>query len=456
MKRFIPLAALGLGLASALTGCATLGTASEQTVLRAKDRVAPALVHIRPVKEVFAGGRREERVVVGSGFIISADGYVVTNEHVAGKSQHVRCVLYDRREVPAEVVGTDPYTDLAVLKLNVDRPLPHVTLGRSATLESGQTVIALGSPHGLARSVSLGIISVTDRYLGDQGEMVSPYNTWIQTDAAINQGNSGGPLVNLRGEVVGVNARILRGAENVGFAIPIDTARAVVEEIVAHGRVARSWVGLSIQEMMRKTDDPEQRGVVIADVDPYSPAFHAGVMPGDILTAIDGRAVHARFEEHLPEVRQMIAALPVGAEVTLAILRGEETVGITLTTVEQSQLRGQELAFETWGFSGTDVTPEVARQARLDAIEGVRVTGTQAGGLAAAAGLTTGDIVLRIDDEPVANMESLENQIESRLESQQPRVLLFVKRGAISRFVLIRQGAAAEAQGPDVDGDLVE
>lgn len=453
LRRSIP----SLIAAAALSGCATLGTASEQTVLRAKDRVAPALVHIRPVKEVFAGGKREERVVVGSGFIISPDGYVVTNEHVAGKSQHVRCVLYDRSEVPAEVVGTDPYTDLAVLKLEANRSLPHVSLGTSSNIESGQTVLALGSPHGLARSVSMGIVSVTDRYLGDHGEMVSPYNTWIQTDAAINQGNSGGPLVNLRGEVVGVNARVLRGAENVGFAIPIDIARNVVDEIIAHGRMTRSWLGLSLQEMMRKTDDPEQRGVVIADVDPYSPAAQAGVMPGDILTAVNGAAVHARFEEDLPAARQAIASLPVGSEVTLDVLRGDESVGVTMTTVEQSQLRGREVGFEEWGFSGTDVTPDVARQARLDAVEGVRVTGTQPGGLAAAAGLTTGDVILSIDDEPVPNMENLQTQIESRLDSQQPRVLLFVKRGAISRFVLLKQGVAADATATDVDGtDLAE
>ncbi len=440
----------GVGLL-ALGGCVSLGSASEQAVLRAKDRVAPALVHIRPIKEVFSAGKREEMVIVGSGFIISSDGYVVTNEHVAGKSQHVRCVLYDRSEVPAEVVGTDPYTDLAVLKLQTDRSLPHVTLGQSAQLQSGQTVLALGSPHGLARSVSLGIVSVTDRYLGDQGEMVSPYNTWIQTDAAINQGNSGGPLVNLRGEVVGVNARILKGAENVGFAIPIDTAREVVDQIIAQGRMSRSWVGLSLQEMMRKTDDPAQKGVVIADVDPFSPAFHAGVMPGDILTAIQGEPVHARFEEDVPQVRQRLARLPVGEEASLTLLRGEEEVTVKVTTVEQSQLRGREVAFENWGFSATDLTPEVARQARLEAVEGIRITGVQPGGIGAAAGLAPGDILLRIDDEPVVNMDAVQAQVDGRVESQQPRVLLFVKRGAVSRFVMIKQGAAAEEPGLGVD-----
>jgi serine protease Do len=451
---------LGCAIALCSTGCVSLGSASEQAVLRAKNRVAPALVHIRPVKEVFAAGRREETLVVGSGFIISPDGYVVTNEHVAGKSQHVRCVLYDKSEVDAEVIGTDPYTDLAVLKLTTTKALPHATLGTSRAIESGQTVLALGSPHGLARSVSLGIVSVPDRYLGDQGEMVSPYNTWIQTDAAINQGNSGGPLVNLRGEVVGVNARVLRGAENVGFAIPIDAAKHVIADIIAHGRVTRSWLGLSLQEMMRKTDDPEQQGVVIADVDPLSPGHHAGIMPGDILVAINGQAVHARFEEDLPEVRTLIATAPVGSEATLRILRAGELITVTATTMEQSQIRGRELELAPWGFSGADVTPEVARQVRLATVEGVRVTGTQPGGLGAGAGLAAGDIVLKIDDEPVRNLESFHEQVAQRVESDQPRVLLFVKRGAVTRYVLLKQGLAADAAdelGLDVeDTGLVE
>ncbi len=218
-----------VGLAFPLAGCVTMGGGAQSAVLRAKDKVAPALVHIRPVKEVFSRGERQEVSLIGSGFLISPDGYVVTNEHVAGQSEMVKCVLSDKTQVDAEVVGTDPYTDLAVLKLRVDRQLPHVSFGSSAALEAGDMVLALGSPQGLARSVSLGIVSVTDRYLEDSRLRLAPYNNWIQTDAAINPGNSGGPLVNLRGEVVGVNARVLRGAENVGFAIPSDVAREVVE-----------------------------------------------------------------------------------------------------------------------------------------------------------------------------------------------------------------------------------
>ena len=202
---------------------------------------------------------------------------MVTNEHVAGQSTLVRCVLYNKEEYDAEVVGIDKYTDVAVLKLKSDRKnFPKVTLASSKNLEAGQTVLALGSPQGLARSVSMGIISVTDRYLGGRDESIAPYNTWIQTDAAINPGNSGGPLVNIKGQVIGVNARRLGGADNVGFAIPIDIAKQAMDQIIKNGQVIRSNIGVTFQETMSKTDDPKQQGVVIADVDPISTGAEAG------------------------------------------------------------------------------------------------------------------------------------------------------------------------------------
>jgi len=428
-----------LPLASLVYGCVTTGSATQSAVVRAKDKVAPALVHIRPVKKVFSRGKREEVVMVGSGFIISPDGYVITNEHVAGKASFVQCVLYNKEEVEAEVVGVDPYTDIAVLKLDVAEPLSHVTLGRSSALEAGQTVLALGSPHGLARSVSLGIVSVTDRYLEDHGETVSPYNNWIQTDAAINQGNSGGPLVNLKGEVVGVNARMLRGAENVGFAIPIDIAREVVDQIIAHGRVMRSWIGVTLQEMTRKTDDPSIEGVVIADIDPLGAAFEAGLKPGDVMLAIDGEPTNARFEEDLPVVRKQIADIPVDAEVVVRVARGDEEIDVLLTTEEKSDLKGDEVEFAEWGFTATELTPAMVRRARLPSRKGVVVSGRQAGGIAAAARLQRGDIILEVDEAEVENLGQFRRIYEDLIASKQRLVMMVVKRGALTHFVLVKQ-----------------
>lgn len=432
-----------LAACSLLGGCTTLTGDSSAPVLRAKDKVAPALVHIRPVKEVFTRGQREEVLIVGSGFIISKDGYIVTNEHVAGESKQVKCVLSDREEVEASVIGADPYTDIAVLKLNVDHPLPYVRLGDSSKLEAGQTVIALGSPHGLARSVSKGIVSVTGRYLEDNEFTSAAYHTWIQTDAAINFGNSGGPLVNLKGEVIGVNARMLRGAENVGFAIPINTVKEVVDQIVKNGRVRRSWIGVTLQEMLAKTDDPAQEGVVIADVDPLSSAHEAGVQPGDVLVAINGASVNARFEEDIPAIRKRIADLPVGQAAGLTLRRGTEELAISVETEEKSALKGEEVEFPEWGFTAANLTPAIVRRAGLDAQKGVVVSGTQPGSAVSNAGLNAGDIILQMDGQEVSNLAQFQQAYRERIDAAQALVMLFVKRGALTRFVLVEKGAPA-------------
>lgn len=433
------------------TGCATtsLGTQDAQ-VLRAKNKVAPALVHIRPVKEVYSMGKREEIVVTGSGFIISPDGYVVTNEHVAGESQYVKCVLPNKDEVDAEVIGVDAFTDLAVLKLKTDAAnLPHVKLGTSSTLEAGQTVLALGSPHGLARSVSSGIVSVTDRYLPDQNDETAPYNNWIQTDAAINPGNSGGPLVNLKGEVIGVNARKLTGADNVGFAIPIDIAKEVIAQLRAHGKVLRSWIGTSFQDMMSMTDDASQKGVLIADVDPLSPAYEAGVQPGDVLLSVNGVPIDARYPENLPAVRKFISELPIGSEAVLQLSRGGELIEKRVTTIERSQVRGAQAELPEWGFSVAEVTPAVARMAQLPAQQGVLVSGAQVGSIAANARLQGGDIIVKMDGRDITDFAQFKQLYSELVASQKPLVLLDVKRGALTRYVLIKQTGPVSEEGPN-------
>jgi serine protease Do len=421
-------------------GCLTTGTASERAVIRAKNEVAPALVHVRPVKEVFRQGQRQEFAVTGSGFIISNDGYVVTNEHVAGRSQYVRCVLFNQDEVDAEVVGVDPDSDIAVLKLQTDQhDLPAVKLGRSANLEAGQTVMALGSPHGLSRSVSLGIVSVTDRNLEGLGSSAAPFNNWIQTDAAINPGNSGGPLVNLKGEVVGINTRKLQGADNVGFAIPIDPAKEVIDELIAHGKVTRSSIGVILQEMTSITDDPTRPGVLIGDVDPLSPSYRARLRPGDVLLSVDGVPTNARYTEELPDIRKLIADKPIGESVTLRVERAGQVVDVPVMTEEKSAREGEEIEAPEWGCSISSLTPEVIRQARLNRREGVLVSGVQVGRPLHTAGIRRGDIILTIDGEVVRDLDQFERLYDERVHSGAPRVLLTIKRGALSVFVLVKQ-----------------
>lgn len=430
-----------IGLAGVLSsGCATLAPNQDAAVIRAKDKVAPSLVHIRPVKEVFTEGKREEVLVIGSGFIISPDGYVVTNEHVAGSSRVVNCVLYTKEEMEAEVVGVDRYTDIAVLKLKTDRrDLPSVKLGSSSSLRAGETVLALGSPHGLARSVSKGIVSVPDRYLSTPDFMDINYNNWIQTDAAINPGNSGGPLVNLRGEVVGINARRLGGAENVGFAIPIDVAKEVIQSIMKNGRMIRGWIGLSFQELSRKAGDVKQEGVVVADVEPLSPAAEVGIRPGDILLSVNGKPTTARFIEDLPVINKLIADLPIGQPATLHLLRGDQALDVEVKPEERSDAAGKEVEFPEWGFTATELTPELARRAQISPRQGVLVSGIQVGGLAAAAELGRGDIILKVDDADVTDLETFSKLYRERVDSKKRLVLLDIRRGALMRYILIKQ-----------------
>lgn len=423
-----------------LTGCTTLsnGGVLQSQVLKAKSKVVPALVHLNPIKPVYTLGKKEEVIVIGSGFIISADGYVVTNEHVVGESKKVKCILSDKREIEAEVIGTDPFTDIAVLKLPPQEEYSFVIMGNSDTVQTGEMVLAMGSPHGLARSVSMGIVSMTDRYLEDQRGVISVFNNFIQTDAAINQGNSGGPLVNLKGEVIGINARMLMGAENVGFAIPINIAKEVVNNIIKNGKVNRSWLGLNLQEMKAITEDPNRQGVVIADVEMDSPAYKVGIHAGDILIAVNDEPIHARFQEDLPNIRRKLANLEIGKEVELTIQRGDKEDKIKVIPDVYSPYKGQEIEFSEWGFTASDITIEMMRRLRIPNKNGIYISGVQDGSIAKISGLLAGDIILEIENQSVKNLEEFMNIYKKTIENNQPRVLLFVQRGVITRYVLIK------------------
>lgn len=423
-----------------LIGCSTLsnGGVLQSQVLKAKSKVIPALVHLNPIKPIYTLGKKEEVIVIGSGFIISPDGYVVTNEHVVGESKKVKCILSDKREIDAEVVGTDPFTDIAVLKLPSQEKYSFVIMGNSDNVQTGEIVIAMGSPHGLARSVSMGIISMTDRYLEDQRGVISVFNNFIQTDAAINQGNSGGPLVNLKGEVIGINSRMLVGAENVGFAIPINIAKEVVENLIKNGKVNRSWLGLNLQEMKAITEDPNRQGVVIADVEMDSPAYKVGIHSGDILKKVNDEHVHARFQEDLPVIRRRLANLEIGKEVELTIQRGEKEEKIKVIPDVYSPYKGEEVEFSEWGFTASDITSEMMRRLRIPSRNGIYISGVQDGSIAKISGLLAGDVILEIESQQVKNLEEFMKIYRQAIDKGQPRILLFVQRGVVTRYVLIK------------------
>jgi len=400
------------------------GRSLEERVKVARDAVAPALVHIRPVFETYDRGRKERATAAGSGVIVSPDGLVVTNYHVAGRGEDLYCTLGDRRRLKARRIGGDPMTDLAVLRLERPEgdatPFPFARFGDSDRLEVGDWVVALGSPFALSRSLSLGVVSCKDRYL-DPTELLDPdletgtYNTWIQTDAAINPGNSGGPLVDLDGHVVGINARKIIEADNVGFSIPANLVVEVYEAILAHGTVPRSSLGLRCQpigpDLSARFGD---EGVLVADVDPLGPADRAGVRPGDVLLACAGVALRAAFDEEIPDVRRFLASLPIGSDVNLAVARGSETLLLRARAERDDDRSLADFASERLGITLRAVTEAVARSRRIPAAGGFLVTSVELGGPANVAEpeIDDGDVILgagpSFSDPPAADFAALE------------------------------------------------
>jgi len=444
MKRIVRSGALCLVAVCGLEGCAVMRMAvegsKEDRVLAAIDMVRPALVHIRPVKEVYVAGKKQSVVVTGSGVIISPDGYVLTNNHVAEKSREVKCTLFDKSEVYAKVVGTDPYTDIAVLKIDaadVEQPLPYARLGDSDTLRVGEEVMAMGSPHGLSRSVSVGALSATDRYFGRDERVVSPYHLWIQTDAAINPGNSGGPLVNLDGQVIGINSRTVLGANNLGFAIPINIVKDVVDQLIDHGAVTRSWIGVELQNTQTVGADSDDEGVLVSSVAENSPARRAGIRSGDTMVSFDGRPVSARFEEELPAVRSLIANAPVGETVAVGLLRNGERITVELVPEKKGKFAGRDVECPLWGFAVREVTETIAREHKLGSKRGVYVSGVQAGSPAARGGLYAGNIVLSIDGQEVTDIQTFTELYNTIVGERKRLVLLDAKRGPVVRYVLL-------------------
>jgi serine protease Do len=444
---------------STATGGEPLGAALalQEAVLKAKEKVLPAVVNIQPVSEVYVGGAKRTVTAIGSGVIYSPRGYVITNYHVAGKAQRLICTLFTKERVPAKLVGGDPYTDLAVIQLDLDKlkgnTLTWATLGDSDALQTGEFVLALGSPLALSHSLSVGVVSAKERFFPDAmftgGETTGGYNTWIQTDAAINPGNSGGPLVNLRGEVIGINARKSAAGENLGFAIPINVVRSVADELVRSGKVTRSWLGLSFQPMSDVGESlggtAAPKGVLVSGVDPGSPAEKAGVRAGDVLTRFDGRPVDAQFDEDVPPIRWQMAQAPVGRRVPLVLRRGGRTFTVYAVTEELGRAAGADFECQAWGFTIEGLTAETVRRLRLLDAAGVLVTGVKKDTVAAKAGVEPGDVVIEVDRAATDTLTAFREQYDRRTAAKPERVLLKVRRGAAVLYRLLKFETAASA-----------
>lgn len=408
-------------------------------VQEAKDKVFPAVVYIRVVSESTESGKRVLRESSGSGVIISPEGHVLTNWHVIEKAQRVRCLLSDGRHGTAEVLGSDKDTDLAVIKLEMEGELPFAEIGDSSALREGDFVMAMGAPWGLDRSVSIGIVSSTRRFL----EGVSEYSLWIQTDAAINPGNSGGPLVNTAGEVVGINTRgASEMADGLGFTIPASTVEVLMPQLRDAGRVTWSWTGLQLQALSDFNRDiyfPYETGVMVSETDIESPSRQAGIRARDRIVAIGGEAVTARTVNDLPAIRRMLGLLPKGEESELTIVRDGEEMSVTIVPREKGEVEGEELALERWDFTVKSINQFDNPDLYFFRKSGVFVYGVKWPGNAANAGLSAGDILIKIDGEDVATIEDVRSIHERLVEDVDNRhrvVLSVMRRGLLRQVVL--------------------
>ena len=437
MLRFI---AVGLALAAP----------ARASMSRGFNELFDAVVRIDVREMAFEDGAKRLSASIGSGVIFSKDGLILTNAHVASpRAVELSVTLASLERVGARLVGWDHWTDLAILQIDLAEvkrrglKFSHADFGDSDKLYVGQTVYAVGTPFGLTRTATRGIISNNRRYFEDSrgvnGYETGAFNTWLQTDAAINPGNSGGPLVTEDGRVIGISSRGYLGANNLGFAIPISTARRVAEGLVRDGTITRSYIGIvprALQDLENFYALALNNGMLVNSVDPGSPAARAGLRGGDILLAIDGVKVDGRFPEQLPPIQNIIASVPVGATVKLTVKRGPQTSVYAMVTEKLESRVGEEWVLEKWGLSVRKVSRTYARENQLDDASGVLVIGVQPGYPADVAGLSRGDIITKINRQPVASLAIIQAVHAGYLARPQPVLVEALRNREVSLYVL--------------------
>jgi serine protease Do len=423
------------------------------------EKVRPGVVNIQVVKKVknvafgsgenpfgenspfgdffapyFQGNRSPapEQRGVGSGFIMSSDGYILTNNHVVEDADQIKVKLADGKEYNGKIVGRDPKTDLAVVKIDGAKDLHPLALGNSDDLKVGSWVVAVGSPFGLEQTVTAGIVSAKGRVIGS-----GPYDNFIQTDASINPGNSGGPLINTKGEVVGINTAIVAEGKGIGFAIPVNMAKDIAPQLEEKGHVTRGWLGVSIQEMTPELAKSfglkEGKGALVAQVIPGSPAEKAGIEQGDVILGFDGKTIAE--SKDLP---QIVASTPIGKFVDVKVWRNGKALDqqVKISEMEENvEVHNSVDHNKTLGIAVQNLTPEMARRLRLASETGVVVTRVEPGSPAADAGIQTGDIIREVNRKPVKDANDLVQKIEQAKD--QNSILLLVQRGQNNMFAAV-------------------
>jgi serine protease Do len=445
----------------------TLLPAVVEITIETKSQVAgpppnmPELPDNSPFKDFFddffkrqqeGDGQPRTMTSMGSGFIIDAAGIIVTNNHVVEGAESIEVHLQDDAVLKAEVVGRDPKTDIAVIRVKPSSPLPTVALGNSDALRIGEWVVAIGNPFGLGGSVSLGIVSARNRDIN-----AGPYDDFIQTDAAINKGNSGGPLFNLKGEVVGINTAIFSptgGSVGIGFSVPSNTVKGVIDQLIKYGETRRGWLGVKIQSV---TDDiaesmnlDKPRGALIADVTKPGPAEKAGIEAGDVVIEFDGRPVH-----EMRDLPRIVAETEIGKKVTVKVLRKGKEVSVTaevgrledgekLVAAQSGQSAPAEApaSVNVLGMTVTTLTEELRSRYNIDAdLKGAVVTEVTPNGPAAERNLQPGDVITEAGEKEVAGAADIAARVKEAEAAKKNAVLMLVAKGGKQgemRFIALK------------------
>ena len=373
------------------------------------EQAKPSVVNLFPITSRLREGPGERTPNAsgsGSGLIVDSDGHIVTNNHVIGDANEIEVRFSDKTRLIAHVVGKDPDTDLAVLKVTTDRPLPSARFGDSAGVKVGQWVLAVGNPFGLDQTVTLGVVSG----IGRENINLSRYENFIQTDASINPGNSGGPLFNLRGEVIGINTAIINFAQGIGFAIPSNMAKQVIEQLLAKGKVVRGWLGVGIQpltaELAKKFGVAEGEGVLVNEVFEKDPAALAGIKPGDVIVRIDGAVVDSPNK-----LSRLIATLTPGATSKIEVVRDLKRLTMDVPLIERRDAAGiaslpqqEEKVGGRLGLDLQDVTAVLAERFKLRDSKGVLIAKVESNSLAQAEGLREGDLIKEVNRMEVSSV----------------------------------------------------
>ena len=383
-----------------------------------------------PFSEGNPPGGFEQRGV-GSGFVMSRDGYILTNNHVVEDADQIKVKLANGKEYEGKIVGRDPKTDLALVKIEGASDLHPLKLGNSEDLKVGSWVVAVGSPFGLEQTVTAGIVSAKGRVIGS-----GPYDNFIQTDASINPGNSGGPLINMKGEVVGINTAIIASGQGIGFAIPINMAKEIAPQLQEKGHVTRGWLGVSIQEvtpeLAKSFDLKEKKGALVSQVVSGSPAEKAGIEQGDIILEFDGKEVSD--SKDLPRI---VASTPVGKAVTLKVSRNGKITDrqVKLGEMEEKVEVTKAPSHKSLGITVQNLTPEIAKGLGLKKETGVVVTRVEPGSPAANAGIQTGDVIREVNRKPVKDVEDFVQKVEKAKGPD--NVLFLIQRGQNNLFAAV-------------------